>query len=184
MSDHAAEESSRPPAARTPVGRVLEWLVVGLNAAGSVWVFLIMLLVCLDVAMRDFFNAPIPGVPLVITMSLISIVFLQSADALRNGRMTRNEALLGRFLRNRPALGYTLQGLFHLGGAAFCALLVHYTWPLYLKAWRSKAYLGTQGDVTLPEWPFKLLIIVGAVVLGLQFLALAWRDLRSLRGRG
>jgi len=50
---------------------------------------------------------------------------------------------------------------------------------MFAKAWQSGAYLGNRGDFILPEWPFKLLIVVGATMAGLQFLLLAWRDLQQ-----
>lgn len=164
---------------RTAPGVAFDLLVVALNALGSLWIFFIMALVCVDVVARYVFNSPVTGVPLLITMSLISIVFLQLPDALRAGRVTRNEALLGVLLERRPRIGLALQAVFHLSGAAMMAFLVVYTGPLFAKAWRSGAYLGNRGDFILSEWPFKLLIVVGAVVTGLQFLVLFWRDLKE-----
>lgn len=168
-----------PGGARSPIAAAFDMLVVTLNAFGSLWIFFIMALVCVDVVARYVFNSPVTGVPLLITMSLISIVFLQLPDSLRSGRVTRNEALLGVLLERRPRLGLALQAVFHLSGAAMMAFLAVYTGPLFAKAWRSGAYLGNRGDFILPEWPFKLLIVVGAVVTAVQFLVLFWRDLRE-----
>ena len=49
-----------------------------------------MVLINIDVFSRYLFNAPVTGVPLVITLSIIAIVFLQLAAALRGGRVTRS----------------------------------------------------------------------------------------------
>jgi TRAP-type mannitol/chloroaromatic compound transport system permease small subunit len=167
------------PSSRGP-GALFAWLVVAMNAIGSIWVFVIMILVVADVAGRYVFNAPISGVPLVITMSLIGIAFMQLPDALRNNRLTRNEALLGPLLAHRPRAGHALQALFHLAGALLMALLVVYVAPMFEKAWATDSFLGARGDFIMPEWPFKLVIVVGAVVTGIQFLILAWRDLRAM----
>lgn len=155
-------------------------LLTGLNAIGSAWVLGIMVLVNIDVVARSVFNRPMSGVPLVITMSLVSIVFLQLADALKAGRVTRNEAFIGRLLVRRPGIGFALQAFFHAAGAVFMTLLFAYTVPFFEKAWRLESYLGNRGDFTLPDWPFKLLILVGAGAAGLQFLVLVLADLRRV----
>ena len=160
--------------------RLFARLVVAMNAIGSIWVFVIMALVVADVTGRYVFNSPIRGVPLVITMSLIGIAFMQLPDALRNGRITRNEALLGPLLEHRPRAGHALQGFYHLAGAALMVLLIVYITPMFEKAWQADSFLGTRGDFIMPEWPFKLLIVVGSVVTAVQFLVLAARDLREL----
>lgn len=179
MEASSSAPGRSPGGARSPIAAAFDVLVVALNALGSLWIFFIMALVCVDVVARYVFNSPVTGVPLLITMSLISIVFLQLPDALKAGRVTRNEALLGVLLERRPRLGLALQAVFHLAGVALMGFLVVYTGPLFAKAWRSGAYLGNRGDFILPEWPFKLLIVVGAVVTGLQFMVLFWRDLRE-----
>ena len=174
-----ASSAEAGPSPRGP-GTVFAWLVVAMNAIGSIWVFVIMVLVVADVIGRYAFNSPIAGVPLVITMSLIGIAFMQLPDALRNKRITRNEALLGPLLEHRPRAGHALQGLYHLAGAFLMVLLVVYVTPMFEKAWSTESFLGTRGDFTLPEWPFKLVIVAGSVVMAAQFLILAWRDLRAL----
>ena len=69
-------------------------------------------------------NQPISGIPLIIEMSIIAIVFLQITAALRGGRLTRSDVLIGRILRNRPQLGFSLQSIYHLAGAALMVIPV------------------------------------------------------------
>jgi TRAP-type mannitol/chloroaromatic compound transport system permease small subunit len=175
--ESGASSPGRGSGARNAAATAFNAVVVGLNALGSLWILFITAIVCIDVAARYLFNSPVTGVPLVITMSLIAIVFLQLPDGLRAGRVTRNEALLAVLLERRPRIGLALQAVFHLCGAAMMAFLVVYIWPMFVKAWTSRAFLGNRGDFVLPEWPFKLLIVVGAVMTGLQFLLLFRRDL-------
>jgi TRAP-type mannitol/chloroaromatic compound transport system permease small subunit len=154
-----------------------------MNAAGSVWIFVIMVLICADVTLRYLFNSPIPGVPLVITMSLIAIVFLQLPDALFAGRVTRNAAVIMRILQRRPTLGRALMAVYYVIGAAFVFVLVVYGIPVFEKAWGTNSYLGNRGDFTLPDWPFKLLIVVGATVITIQYLRLAYANTLACFGR-
>jgi len=168
----------------SPIGAAFNWLLSAMNAAGTVWIFVIMLLICADVFFRYVFNSPIVGVPLVITMSIIAIVSLQLPDALRLGRLTRNEALLGKYLENKPDIGYGVQAAYHLAGAVLMWLLIDYSYSLLMRAMTSGAYLGNRGDFILPEWPFKLIMMVGAAACGIQFLLSAANDLRKVARTG
>ena len=163
--------------------RVFDLFVALANAAGSIWIFAIMVLICADVTLRYVFSSPIPGVPLVITMSLIAIVFLQLPDALFAGRVTRNAALIMRILERRPKLGRALNALYYLIGAVFVAVLVYYGLPVFEKAWRTNSYLGNRGDFTLPDWPFKLLIVVGSALITIQYLRLAYANICACFGK-
>lgn len=154
-----------------------------MNAVGSVWIFVIMVLICADVTLRYGFNSPIPGVPLVITMSLIAIVFLQLPDALFAGRVTRNAAFIMRVLERWPTLGRALNAIYYVIGAAFVAVLVYYGIPVLEKAWNTNSYLGNRGDFTLPDWPFKLLIVVGSTMITIQYLRLAYANLCACFGK-
>jgi TRAP-type mannitol/chloroaromatic compound transport system permease small subunit len=166
-----------------PITAAFDIFVAITNAVGSIWIFVIMVLICADVTLRYAFNSPIPGVPLVITMSLIAIVFLQLPDALFAGRVTRNAAVILRILERRPKLGRALNALYYLIGAAFVAVLVYYGIPVFEKAWRTNSYLGNRGDFTLPDWPFKLLIVVGSAMITIQYLRLAYANLCACFGK-
>lgn len=162
--------------------RVYDAVVRCMNALGSLWIVLIMILLNADVIARYIFNAPIRGVPLVISMSLIAIVALQLADSLFAGRMTRNAGFISAILQRKPRVGRALNGLYYLIGALFLAMIVWFSIPFFDKAWTSNSYLGMRGDFTLPEWPFKLLIVVGAAMTTVQYLRLAFINLRAALG--
>ena len=61
-------------------------LVGVLNAAGVVWVFALMFLICADIAARTLFDDPIAGVTEMVSLSLVACVFLQLAHAVLHGR--------------------------------------------------------------------------------------------------
>lgn len=160
---------------------VFDAVVSVLNAIGTGWIFVIMLCINADVWSRATFNLPISGIPLIIEMSIIAIVFLQLTAALRGGRMTRSDVLIGRVLKSRPQLGHSLQSIYHLAGATMMLVLYVYSEGLFLKAWRRETYAGVEGDFTLPIWPLKLLILVGSAVCAIQFLRHVGLDFRTLR---
>ena len=65
-------------AARQPgrQARLFDGLVSLFNAGGSVWIFCLMSILCADVFSRTFFNAPINGVPLLVELSILVIMFI------------------------------------------------------------------------------------------------------------
>ncbi len=166
---------------RTRVMGVFDGLISALNAIGTGWIFVIMVLINSDVWSRAIFNRPISGIPLIIEMSIIAIVFLQITAALRGGRLTRSDVLIGRLLKNRPQLGFSLQALYHLTGAALMVILYAFSERFFVKAWQRGTYEGVEGDFTLPTWPLKLLILVGAVICAIQFVRHVGIDYRTIR---
>ncbi len=181
MTDDLAPRPAASPAGwGHRLGRWLDVIVTALNTLGTAWIFVMMMLIVIDVGMRAFFNSPVRGVPLIITMSIVAIVFLQLADALRAGRLTRSDILIGKLLNTRPVLGHWMQAVFHFAGVVLMVVLVRFSMPLLEKAWRLNSYDGTEGDFTFPEWPIKAVVVVGAGVCAIQFLRLFIADLRFL----
>ena len=84
---------------------------------GRWWIVALMLLINTDVVGRDLFDAPVRGATELVSLSIVGIVFLQLADTLARGRMTRADVLLDRLKHTRPALAAWLQALYHLVGA-------------------------------------------------------------------
>lgn len=148
-----------------------------LNAIGTVWIFFLMVLINSDVVGRAAFNAPVLGVPEMVQFSIVGIVFLQLAHTLRIGAMTRSDVLLGSLLRRRPRIGHALQAVYHLTGAILFALIFKTTWPLMVRAFEDGDFFGATGVFVLIIWPLKVIMLIGAAATGLQFLALAWRDI-------
>ena len=165
----------------TVTGRLMDGVVAVLNALGTGWIFVIMILINADVFFRYLFNSPIRGVPLVITLSIIAIVFLQLPDALRARRVTRNDAVIGNLLKARPRLGHLVQCVYHFAGFGVMLTLLIFIYPFFIKDWESGSYSGNRGDFTFPHWPIKLVIVIGAAACALQFLRLCWHDIRVAR---
>ena len=177
-------DSSAPGAARRLGPAVaVDWAISGLNAVGTLWIFAIMVAVNADVFARFLFSAPISGVPLLIELSIVAIVFVQLAAALRGGRMTRSDVLIGRLLGTRAMLGHTLQAIYHLAGAVLMAGIVVYVLPILERVWERNTYAGLEGDVTIAVWPFKLFLVLGAGFCAVQFLREFRADLRFIARR-
>lgn len=163
------------------VSRTIDVTVTGLNALGSLWIFAMMVMIVSDVTARFVFNQPIRGVPLLIELSIVAIVFLQLASALRAGRVTRSDMMIGKLSSRWPAMGGVAQSSYYLAGFSLMALIFVYNLPLFERAWVQRTYVGVEGDFSVPVWPLKLLILAGSAICGIQFLREILGEFRNLR---
>jgi TRAP-type C4-dicarboxylate transport system permease small subunit len=142
-----------------------------LAAVGTVWIFLMMLLIVADVLGRNFFDAPITGVAEFAARSVASIVFLQLAAAVCSGRMTRSDFLLRIVGKRSPGAAKMLEvGNVVIGAFLFFAL-AYIAWPELLEAMKIHEYFGVQGVFTVVTWPFRALIVLGSVAAAVSYLA-------------
>jgi TRAP-type C4-dicarboxylate transport system permease small subunit len=88
-----------------------------MNSIGTVWVFVLLVILNLDIFGRFLFNHPIRGVPEIVSLSIVALVFMQIAHTLKVGRLTRSETILNWIRKRFPKFGHLLEGIFHLIGA-------------------------------------------------------------------
>jgi tripartite ATP-independent transporter DctM subunit len=140
-----------------------------LSVVGSVWIFAIMVLVCVDITMRNILNAPISGVAEFIALSVPACVFLQLPSAIAQRRLMRAEMAIEALERTRPRLAALLNAVFWLIGMLVFWKILVWAWPDFDKALSSGEFAGSQGAYMIPVWPFKLTLIVGTALGFLQF---------------
>ncbi|RDE07811.1 TRAP transporter large permease subunit [Pelagibacterium lacus] len=162
----------------TLAGKTFSVIVSSFNTLGAIWIFGLVLLVTADVLLRTLLNMPLPGVALIVSFSIVPIVFLQIADATRLGRTTRNMVALGRLIEERPRSGRLFEAVFHLLGAVSFSIVAYYTWPRLTRAWEDGTYFGTEVVYTIPQWPLFFSITLGSVLAAAQFIRLAVGNLR------
>lgn len=160
--------SETPAAAQRP--NLLQGPSNVLAAIGTVWIFLMMLLVVADVLGRNFFNAPITGVAEFAARSVASIVFLQLAAAVCSGRMTRSDFLLQIIGRRSPAALRAMEVFNVVVGALLFLALAVIAWPELAEAMKTQEYFGVQGVFTVVTWPFRALIVLGSVFAAAAYL--------------
>ena len=159
-----------------------EGLLSGLNSVGTLWIFVLMLAVNADVAGRTLFNSPVPGVPEFGRLSIVGIIFLQLAHALRSGRITRADGLLRAAKRRWPRFAAGVEAVFSLAGTGVFAVLVYGSYRPFLRSWASGEYAGVEGYVTFPTWPVRLVIVIGCALAALQFLLFMRHNLQVMLG--
>lgn len=150
-----------------------------MNAIGSLWVLLLVLLIDADALGRTFFNRPIAGMIEIVAVSLAVITFCQLADTIRLGKLTRSDTFFARWAGGGRAGRGVVAG-FELLGALVMALIIIGTVPLLVQSYTRGYFIGIRGVFTFPDWPVKAVVVVGATAALLCFLV---RARRLWRGR-
>jgi TRAP-type mannitol/chloroaromatic compound transport system permease small subunit len=164
-----AEPTGRPPV----IVRLLNISVVALNAIGSLWVLLLVVLICIDSFGRSIFNHPLDGVTELVAVTMAVIVFCQLADTVRLGKLTRSDAFLFKLRASNRLSACCVVVAFDVLGAAVMAAIIIGTWPLLTESFVRGYYIGEQGVFTLPEWPIKAIIVIGSAACLLCFIVRA-----------
>jgi TRAP-type C4-dicarboxylate transport system permease small subunit len=179
MSYELATDLEEAQATSVQASSAFGRLVGLLNAAGSVVIGAVMLLMCADVLLRNLVNLPIDGVAELVATSIIVIVFLQLPATVREGRMSRADLFIDPLLQRRPMAGRRLRGLFSLAGVFACGVIAYASWPALMRSYGESEYLGVPGVFTFPLWPMRTVVVLGAALAAVQYLLLAFDDLRG-----
>jgi TRAP-type mannitol/chloroaromatic compound transport system permease small subunit len=175
--DAAGRERSAPL-------RVFGWIVGGMNATGSCWIMVLVVLGNAEAIGRSAFNQPIIGVIEMIEISIVGIVFMQLADSLRRGVLTRSDGLFNQVMSRAPTAGRVMGAVTSLLGAVFMVLVLWGTVPYFVDSWERDYYVGVEGMFTAPVWPVALIIIIAITVTMIQFLINTADYVAPLVGRG
>jgi TRAP-type mannitol/chloroaromatic compound transport system permease small subunit len=173
LSDPSGPNSTDLPNWFKSIRRVFDAVTAALNVVGTLLIVAIMVLVNADVIGRGAFNAPVSGVPEIVSMSIVAIVFLQVAHTFRMGRLTRTDAVLNFIKARSTRLYAAVELLFSLAAIALVWQLFSASKPLFVKSWVRGTFEGTIGDFTAPIWPVKLVILIGCGALLLQLVLFA-----------
>ncbi len=163
--------------------RFFSKLVTGMNATGSCWIVLLMLLINIEAIGRSAFNKPIIGVIEMIEMSIVGIVFMQLADSLRQGVLTRSDGLFNQVMGRKPSAGHVMAIVTYGLGSFFMLLILWGSVPTLVDAWVKDYYIGVEGMFTAPVWPIALIIVFSVTVTMLQFAIMLKEHLVRLRSR-
>lgn len=156
--------------------RIHHRVMAALNAVGTAWVAGLTVLICADILGRALFSSPIIGVPEIVKVSVVAIVWLQMSHTLKIGGHLRSDVLLGRLSRRHRAIvnlaAYAL-------GAIIFGLLVFSGWNTMIMAWELGEFEGEE-PVRIPTYPLRSIVLLGAGLTSLQFLLMALEVIRGL----
>ncbi len=147
--------------------RVTEYM----SSIGTVWFFLLVILICAEVIARELFLAPIRGVTEMVAYSVVGATILQLANTLYSDRMTRADFLLSIFGEKFPAGKAVLEVVVSMLGLLALCLLAQAAWPKLVDAYISGEIVGVPGEFSFQVWPLRMLVIIGSAVTAAAFLA-------------
>ena len=149
--------------------RLFDRATVAMSMIGTVAILFIMGLITADVLGRAFLGRPIPGVPEIVSMLILSIVFLQISNTLLRGRLTRADGFLMLVRSRSPRAAGIIDAVMHLAGVGLIGVLVHAFYPLFMRSYGRGEMVGTVGQFLAPIWPTYLVVLVGSIMLCIAF---------------
>jgi TRAP-type C4-dicarboxylate transport system permease small subunit len=155
--------------------KLFDRLIAGMNIVGALLICLMAVLVNADVIGRAGFNHPLNGIPELVSMFIVAVVFLQLPYCLQLQQITRSDAVLERLKSHHRRLAHGLETLYHLIGMALFVTIAWFSLELTQQAWYSNDFVGSQGISDFASWPVKACVCFGASVAALEFLRQAFR---------
>jgi TRAP-type C4-dicarboxylate transport system permease small subunit len=143
----------------------LSKITFGLNFLGSIWVFGLALLICADITLRTLFNSPILGVPEIVQYSIAGIIYLQLGQATKNNKLIRSDAFISRSHVKFPNFTQYLLSCCDLFCAVIFGLLCYGMIPEIIDSIKMNFQIGNRLYFTLPDWPVKFTICLGAFMV-------------------
>ncbi|MEO3999562.1 TRAP transporter small permease [Mesorhizobium sp. CAU 1732] len=151
------------------VFRLFDRATVAMSMIGTAAILFIMVIITADVVGRAFLGRPIPGVPEIVSMLILGIVFLQIANTLLRGRLTRADGFLMLVRTKSPRVAGVIDAIMHLAGVGLVAVLVHAFYPLFMRSYGRGEMVGTVGQFLAPIWPTYFVVLMGSVALCIAF---------------
>lgn len=151
------------------VFRLFDRLTAVMSMIGTAAILFIMGIITADVVGRAFLGRPIAGVPEIVSMLILSIVFLQIANTLLRGRLTRADGFLMLVRAKSPRAAGVLDAVMHMAGVGLVGVLVHAFYPLFLRSYGRSEMVGTVGQFLAPIWPTYFVVLIGALALCFAF---------------
>ena len=142
----------------------------------AAWITLVcVLILTYEVVMRYFFNAPTRWAHLTSTLLFGLLYVLTGAYALKEKSHVGVDVFYSRLPRKAQAAVNLLGSVFLF---LFAGALLLYGWDFFLASWRDREF--ALDNEAIPIYPFKLAIPLGALLLLMQGLVLALRELAFL----
>lgn len=159
-----------------PFTALYKVLVTISNVAGMFGIVLMLAMIFVDICGRVFFNSPLAGVPELVRLMIVCIVFLQLSRTLELGQLIRSEGLLA-LLPSRVTR--VLEVIYSLVGAGALWVIFVYSWHPMLEALASHE-VEASGLISVPVFPVRLIVLLGSGLVGIRFIANAVLGLYSL----
>lgn len=179
QAESRSTAAAPPPVPRGGLGVWWSRGVDGLAALGTVMIVFLMAIIVADVLARNTMGASLPLIAELGALTVVLIVFLQLGTAVRNDRLASTDFFLDAVASRSPRAAAAIRAVWDLFGAVVCAGIAWSSWGILWRDVAHREFIGVTGVLTMPTWPFRALIFVGAVVAAIQFVLLAVSRLRD-----
>lgn len=154
----------------------IDWVTKALMVIAAVLAFLLCFLVVGDVSGRVFFGSPIKGTTELISLSIVTVCFLQAGYAIRSGGMLNVDTVVVKF----PPRVQSMFAVFAaFAGAFFFAFICYGTIDGAAHAWTSNEFEG-EGAMRVPVWPTRFVIVLGTALAAMCYLILMVENLQRV----
>ena len=160
--------------------KILNQIINVLNAAGTAWVAAMMFLICGDIFGRALFNSPIVGVPEIVKVSIVGLVWLQMAYTLKVGGHLRSNVILDRLPRKWQ---FSVEIIGSILGILVFGLAVYSSWDVMIEGWRIMEFEG-ELPVRVPTYPIRTIVFIGAFLTTVQFVVILGQNIHALFNDG
>jgi TRAP-type C4-dicarboxylate transport system permease small subunit len=133
-----------------------------LSFIGSVWIFVIMIVIALDVCGRTFFNAPLTGTAEIARNSVVGIAFFMIPWATATDRHVRSTILVDMH-RIPVKIRHVLQIIAYAAGLVVFIGMIYSSWEPLLHAYVFHEFEG-EGALRIPTWPVRAVIVLGCLL--------------------
>lgn len=155
--------------------RKFEALLDKLNTLAGLMIVGLMLLIATDVIGRALFNTPLAGVPEIVKVAIVAIVWLQIAYALRSGTHLRSSMLFSALPFRAQQAIYALNCLV---GITVFGLIAWYSHDDVLKTFRNGIFEG-EDPVRILVWPIWFALVLGATLTMLEYLIQLFKTIKG-----
>lgn len=145
-------------------------LSIYLNASGGLMVFSVCALMLADIVGRTAFSLPISGVPEIVALLLVLLVFLQLPSAVASRGFIRSELVDSLNGKSGEWIRLILKRASDLAGLAVFTLVTWALWLFLLRAWGRGTTYGTSGIFEIPQWPVLASLTFCSALTVLEFL--------------
>ncbi len=176
MADEQSENTPLEPESGSGGVSWLHRFTALQSGLGTIGILVLIVLINTDVIGRYVFNSPLKGVPEVVSLAIVGIVYLQISHAIRQDRFIRSDMFISRLLVSRPRAAHLLLCFHHLVGALLVGVVFYFVFPKFIEAYKTDEYIGSFGYFTAPIWPVGLVILIGCGTSVVQFALIAFQD--------
>ena len=141
------------------------FLMAALNVLGTLWIVAITILITADVTGRAFFNSPIFGVPEIVKISVVGIVWLQMSYTLKINGHLRSHVILDRI---NPRARELFHSFAYFLGLVIFLLVIYSGWDTMIESWVGGEFEG-EAPVRVPTYPIRSILLIGALLTAIQF---------------